>query len=69
MNVFGIIFDNKLNWNNHIAKAISKVNSAQHCVRLIKYYFTPEELIEKITFTQSYILGQKFGISRALAQS
>ena len=39
MNVLGIIFDKKLNWNDHVAKTISKANSALHCIRLIKFYF------------------------------
>ena len=49
MSVLGVIFDSKLNWNDHIAKAINKANSALHCIRLIKYYFTPEELTQIIT--------------------
>ena len=49
MNVLGIIFDNKLNWNDHVAKTISKANSALHCIRLIKFYFDPHELLNIIT--------------------
>ena len=49
MSVLGVIFDSKLNWNDHIAKAINKANSALHCIRLIKNYFTPEELTQIIT--------------------
>ena len=41
----GIIFDEKLKWNNHLAKAVGKANSALCCIRLIKYYFNPEELL------------------------
>ena len=49
MNALGIIFDSKLKWNDHVAKAISKSNTALHCIRLIKYYFTPDELLNIIT--------------------
>ena len=49
MNVLGIIFDSKMNWNSHVAKAVNKSNTALHCIRLIKYYFTPVELLNIIT--------------------
>ena len=49
MNVLGVIFGSKLNWNDHISKAISKSNRALHCIRLIKYYFNSEELAQLIT--------------------
>ena len=49
MSVLGIIFDSKLNWNSHVAKAINKSNAALHCIRLIKYYFTPVEMLNIIT--------------------
>ena len=44
MNVLGIIFDSKLNWNEHIATSIKKSNKALHAIRLIKQYFNPPEL-------------------------
>ena len=44
MNVLGVIFDNKLQWNNYIAHTIKKYNSALHCIKLIKNYFTVKEL-------------------------
>ena len=47
--VLGVMFDSKLNWNDHIAKAISKSNSALHCIRLIKHYINNEELAQLIT--------------------
>ena len=39
MNVLGVIFDSKLQWNDHIAHTIKKSNSALHCIKLIKNYF------------------------------
>ena len=49
MNVLGVIFDSKLQWNDHIAHTIKKANSALHCIKLIKNYFTAEELRTIIT--------------------
>ena len=49
MNVLGIVFDSKFNWNDHVAKAISKSNMAFHCIRLVKFYFNPDELFNIIT--------------------
>ena len=44
MNVLGVIFDSKLQWNDHIAHTIKKSNSALHCIKLIKNYFNVREL-------------------------
>ena len=49
MNVLGIIFDWKLNWNDQVASVINKTNTALHCIRLIKFYFNPTELQQLIT--------------------
>ena len=49
MNVLGVIFDSRLNWNDHVAQTIKKTNSALHCIRQIKYYFNPNELLQIIT--------------------
>ena len=49
MNVLGVIFDSKLQWTQHIAKAISKSNSALHAIRLISKYFTTRELLDLLT--------------------
>ena len=49
INVLGILFDSKLQWNDQVAHAINKSNLALHCIRLIKYHFTPEELKQIIT--------------------
>ena len=56
MNVLGVIFNSKLNWNDHTAKAINKANSALHCIKLIKYYFNKEELLNIITSNYYSIL-------------
>ena len=49
MNVLGVIFDSRLKWNDQVSHAISKSNSALHCIRLIKQYFKAEELSQIIT--------------------
>ena len=49
MNVLGIIFDSKMNWNDQVANVINKTNIALHCIRQIKFYFNPSELLQLIT--------------------
>ena len=49
MNVLGVTFDSRLNWNEQIARTVNKTNTALHCIRQIKYYFTPDELLQIIT--------------------
>ena len=49
MNVLGVLFDSKLNWNDQVANIVKKTNSALHCIRQIKFYFSPPELIQIIT--------------------
>ena len=44
MNVLGVVFDCKLNWNAHIAKTISKAKKSLFALRLLKKYFSPDEM-------------------------
>ena len=44
MNVLGVIFDSKLNWNAHIAKSICKARKALLALRLLKRYFDFNEM-------------------------
>jgi hypothetical protein len=44
MNVLGVLFDCKLNWNEHVAKAIRKANRSLYAIRMIKRYFNQKEL-------------------------
>ena len=55
MNVLGVIFDNKVQWNKHIAYAISKSISAKHCKKLIKYFSSEEQNQIIITNIQSIL--------------
>ena len=44
MNVLGVIFDSKLNWNTHIANTISKAKKALFAVRLLKKFLNPGDM-------------------------
>ena len=47
--VFGVTFDSKLQWGDHISSTVKKANTALHAIILIKHYFTPTELRSLIT--------------------
>ena len=49
MNVLGVTFDSKLNWSAHISNQINKANKALHAIKLIKKYFTTNEILTLIT--------------------
>ena len=44
MNVLGVIFDTKLNWQLHIANALTKARKALFALRLLKRFFTNDEM-------------------------
>ena len=44
MNVLGVIFDSKLNWQLHIANAITKASKSLFALRLLKRFFTKDEM-------------------------
>jgi hypothetical protein len=44
MNVLEVIFDRKLQWSEQVSNAILKANHALFAVKLIKIYFTQQEL-------------------------
>ena len=44
MNVLGVVFDSKLNWNVQIANCINKAKKKLFALRLLKKYFTPEQM-------------------------
>ena len=44
MNVLGVIFDSKLNWNSHVASAISKSRKSLFALRLLRKYFNDNEM-------------------------
>jgi hypothetical protein len=45
LNVLGVIFDLKLQWNEHVAKAITKSNYSLNGLKLIRKYFSTKELV------------------------
>ena len=49
MNVLGVVFDSKLNWAKHIANQINKANKALHAIKLIKRYFSKNEILQLLT--------------------
>ena len=49
MNVLGVSFDSKLNWQSQIEQTIKKSRTALHAIMLIKKYFTKTELIQLVT--------------------
>ena len=44
INVLGVMFDSKLNWNHQISLTISKAKKALYALRLIKKFFNPNEM-------------------------
>ena len=44
MNVLGVLFDSKLNWNIHIASAISKARKSLFAIKQLKKYFNENEM-------------------------
>ena len=44
MNVLGVLFDSKLNWNIHIAGAINKARKSLFAIKQLKKYFNENEM-------------------------
>ena len=49
INVLGVIFDQKLQWSDHIAHCIKKSSKALTAIRLIRRYFNTKELLQLVT--------------------
>ena len=49
MNVLGVMFDQKLQWSEHISLCTSKSMKALSAIRMIKKYFPYKELLEIVT--------------------
>ena len=49
INVLGVLFDQKLQWSEHISLCTSKSSKALTAVRMIKKYFTTKELLQIVT--------------------
>ena len=49
VNIFGVIFDNKLQWSNQVAQAINKSKKTLLSIKLITKYLTKSEIKQLIT--------------------
>ena len=49
INVLGVLFDSKLNWKAQAAQTIMKAKRTLHAIKLIKKYFTTDELKQLLT--------------------
>ena len=49
INVLGVIFDQKLQWSDHVAHCMLKSNKALNALKLIKRFFTTKELLQLVT--------------------
>ena len=56
MNVLGVAFDSKLNWQKHIQNAITKAKKNLHAIKLIRKHFTKKEILQLITSNYYSIL-------------
>ena len=56
MNVLGVTFDSKLNWQTHIENATSWAKKALHTINLIRKHLSKEELLNLITSNYYSIL-------------
>ena len=49
MNVLGVLFDSKLQWQPQVSNTISKSKRALHALTMIRKYFNKEQLLNIIT--------------------
>ena len=49
MNVLGIIFDSKLTWSNQVSQTTQKAKKALHAIKMIRKYFTKNEITMLLT--------------------
>ena len=49
INVLGVLYDSKLNWQAQVAQTISKSKKTLHAIKLVKNYFSKKELEMLIT--------------------
>ena len=56
INVLGVIFDQKLQWSEHISQCINKSSKALNAIRLIRRFFTTKELLQIVTSNYFSIL-------------
>ena len=49
VNVLGVVFDQKLQWAEHISECIAKSKRALTAIRMISKFFTTKELLQLVT--------------------
>ena len=49
LDVLGVLFDSKLNWQPQVSNSITKAKKTLHAIKLIRKYFTRKELNQLIT--------------------
>ena len=75
MNVLGVIFDSKLNWNAHVANAICKAKKSLYALRMLRKFFNDQEmrlLLDSNFYSVLYynsVLWLTPGLSAVLKQS
>ena len=56
MNILGVIFDTRLQWEKQVAGTITRANKALNAIRLIRRYFNTKELLQLLTSNYYSIL-------------
>ena len=71
MRVLGVIFDSKLSWYDHVKNALSKANQVKQGLRLIRKYFSTDEMIRLTTayFYSKLYFGAKIWLISTLHSS
>ena len=49
INVLGVLFDCKLQWNHHVSNTIRKSQKALNAIKIIRKYFNSNELLQLLT--------------------
>jgi hypothetical protein len=49
INALRVIFNSKLQWSNHVLKAIVKANTALNVIKIIRKVFNSTELLQLLT--------------------
>ena len=65
----GVVFDQKLQWSDHIAHCIQKSSKALTAIRLIRNFFNTKEILQLITSNFYSVLYYSFRktLSRGMA--
>ena len=56
INVLGVIFDTKLQWSEHVTKALQKANRSLNAIKMIRKFFSTKELVNLVTSNYYSIL-------------